>query len=239
MKSAISLLVVVLVAFAGALSAQGRYPAPANVQTVHVVLLLRGPNSTAGPSTPELEKLQAAHIAHLTKLGQEGHAYIAGPMGVDGDLRGIILMKAASADAARALEADDPAVKAGRLKIEVVSYMSPANWFSFAPIPAEISMRQFVFGYLTAGPKAADAQALPPTVHEDHLASMWAMRDAGVLVAGGPIVNGGNRAGVVIFALDSVDKARALLEQDPGVKAGLFGIELYPWYAADHILKGK
>ncbi len=91
MKSAISLLVVALIACAGVLSAQARYPAPENMQTVHVVLLLRGPNSTSGPSTPELEKLQAAHIAHLTKLGQEGHAYIAGPMGADGDLRGIIL----------------------------------------------------------------------------------------------------------------------------------------------------
>jgi uncharacterized protein YciI len=148
-------------------------------------------------------------------------------------------MKPASADAARALEADDPAVKAGRLKIEVVSYRSPANWFSFAPIPAEINMRQFVFGYLKAGPKAASGEALPPTIQEGHLANMWAMRESGALVAGGPIVNGGDRAGVVIFALDSVDKARALLEQDPGVQAGLFGIELYPWYAADHILKGK
>src|SRR5512140_1367780 len=95
--------------------AQSRYPAPEGMQTVHIALLYRGPAYAPGTS-PELETLQQAHLAHLTKLAQAGQALIAGPMGGDGDLRGIVMLKAESTEAARALEVEDPAVKAGRLR---------------------------------------------------------------------------------------------------------------------------
>lgn len=226
------------VALVGVLGAQGRYPAPENMRTIHVALLYRGPAYTTEKS-PELDKLQQAHLAHLTKLGQRGDAFIAGPMGGDGDLRGIVMLKADTADAAKALEAEDPAVKSGRLRIEMVSYMTPSNWFSFGPIQDNMTMRNFVFGFLKVGPNPPKSADELKTMQEDHLANLWAMRQTGALVAAGPAVNSGDRAGVVVFALDSVDKARALLEQDPGVKSGRFTIELYPWYAADGILTGK
>ena len=53
-------------AIAAGLSAQARYPAPENIQTIHIALLYRGPAYVAG-TTPELQQLQAGHIAHLTK----------------------------------------------------------------------------------------------------------------------------------------------------------------------------
>jgi uncharacterized protein YciI len=121
----------------------------------------------------------------------------------------------------------------------MVSYMTPSNWFSFGPIKENLSMRNFVFGFLKVGanpPKtAADAQKM----QEDHLANLWAMRETGALVAAGPAVNAGDRAGVFVLAVDSLDKARALLEKDPGVTGGRFTIEMYQWYAADGILIGK
>lgn len=215
------------------------FPAPDNMQTVHVVLLMKGPNAGTGTQA-EQEQSQAAHIGHLGKLGAAGHAHIAGPMGDNGDLRGIILMKAASADAARALEAEDPAVKAGRLRIEMVSYMIPGNWFGFKPIPTDIKMRQYVFGYLNVSPAlAAGKVTMTPELQAAHLGNLWAMRETGALVSAGPAVNDTTHAGVVILAMDSVEKAKALLDQDPAVKAGLFTIELHPWFAADQIITGK
>jgi len=222
-------------AIAVGLSAQqARYPPPENLQTIHIALLYRGPAYVAGTS-PELQQLQAGHIAHLTKLAKEGHAFIAGPIGAGGDLAGIVMLKAATQDAARALEAEDPAVKAGRFRIEMVSYMSPANWFTFGPVKDDLPMRSFVFGFLKlkagATPDAASLDA--------HLATLWSMRQAGTLIAAGPAVNSGDRAGVFVLAVDSVEKARALLEQEPTVKSGLFTLEMYRWSAADGIMKGK
>ena len=43
----------------------------------------------------------------------------------------------------------------------------------------------------------------------------------------------------MIFSSDNIDAARALLEKDPAVQAGLFTIELHPWFAADGIVTGK
>jgi len=220
---------------AGIVAAQARYPVPENIQTIHIALLYRGPAYTPG-TTPEQQKLQAAHLAHLTKLGNEGHALIAGPIGGGGDLAGIVMLKAATADAALALQAEDPSVKAGRLRIEMVSYMSPANWFTFGPVKDAQAMRSFVFGFLKLG---AGAKALDPVAIDGHLAMLWSMRQAGTLIAAGPAVNAGDRAGVFVLAVDSVDKARALFEQEPSVKSGLFTLEMYRWSAADGIMKGK
>jgi uncharacterized protein YciI len=236
MKRAVTLLAALCLPLST--SAAQRYPAPADMQTIHIALLYRGP-SASKESTAEAQKIQEAHLAHITKLAKEGHALIAGPFGGDGDLRGVIFLKAASADAAKALEADDPAVKAGRLRIEIVSFMTPGNWFSFGPVKDDLPMRQFVFAFLNVGPKPIGTPEANAAIMDDHLANLWSMRQAGTMVAGGPAVGSQTRAGVVVMAMDSVDKARALLEQDPTVKAGRTVVEVFPWYAADGIMKGK
>ena len=227
-----------VIALGALAAAPQRYPAPEAMQTIHIALLYRGPAATK-ESTPETQKIQAAHLAHITKLAKEGHALIAGPMGGDSDLRGIILLKAASADAARALEADDPAVKAGRLRIEIVSFMTPSNWFSFGPVKDDLPMRQFVFGFFNVGPKPIGTPEANAAIMDDHLANLWSMRQSGAMVAGGPAVGSETRAGVVVMVMDSLEKAKALLEQDPTVKAGRTTVELFPWFAADGIMKGK
>jgi len=236
MKRRLTVFVLFLTLAISVPAAQGRYPAPTGMMTVHIAMLYRGPAATK-ESTPETQKLQEARLAHITKLAKEGHALIAGPFGGDGDLRGVIFLKAATADAARALEADDPAVKAGRLRIEIVSFMTPSNWFSFGPVKDDLSMRQFVFGFLNVGPKAAGAP--DAALMDDHLANLWSLRESGVMVAGGPALGSPTRSGVVIMAMDSVEKAKALLEQDPTVKAGRTTVEVFQWFAADGIMKGK
>jgi uncharacterized protein len=231
------LVVVAALFLTVSVAASQRYPAPTDMQTIHIALLYRGPAATKD-SSPEVQKIQEAHLAHITKLAKEGHALIAGPFGGDGDLRGVIFLKAASADAARALEADDPAVKAGRLRIEVVSVAVAGNWFTFGPIKDDYVMRQFVFGFFNVGPKPVGTPENNATLMDDHLENFWSMRQAGTLVMAGPTMDSTTRVGVLVMAMDSVEKAKALLEQDPTVKAGRAAVELYPWYAADGIMKG-
>jgi len=233
-----ALLVFALSLTCSAVSGAQRYPAPADMQTIQIAMLYRGPAATK-ESSPEAQKIQEAHLAHITKLAKEGHALIAGPFGGDGDLRGVIFLKAANAEAARALEAEDPAVKAGRLRVEIVSVAMAGNWFTFGPIKDDYAMRQFVFGFFNVGPKPVGTPENNATLMDDHLANFWSMRQAGTLVMAGPTMDSATRAGVLVMAVDSVEKAKALLEQDPTVKAGRVTVELYPWYAADGIMKGR
>lgn len=213
---------------------QGDYAEPRDLQTFYLALLAKGPAWTAA-TTSQTSALQQAHLAHLTTLGNTGHATIAGPFGDDGEIRGIVILKAASLEEAKALEEDDPAVKAGRLKVELLAFALPANWFVFAPISADLPMRQFVFGFLTAGPKpAAEPDLELLRAHTQH---QWNARQRGALVLAGPIADGGVRLGLMVYAVDGVAKARADAEADPGVKNGQFAVELHPWFAADGIMK--
>jgi uncharacterized protein len=60
--------------------------------TYYLVLLKRAPTPPA--MAPEAAtKLQAAHIAHLEELGEQGFGMAAGPFGDDGEIRGIVILK--------------------------------------------------------------------------------------------------------------------------------------------------
>src|SRR5262249_32973907 len=86
--------------------------------TYYLGVLRKGPTWTA-EQTPEVQSLLEGHLDHLRKMGASGKLVLAGPLTDDKELRGILVFKVASADEAIALESEDPAVKAGRLVLEV------------------------------------------------------------------------------------------------------------------------
>jgi uncharacterized protein YciI len=86
------------------------------------VLLRKGPVWTA-EATPEAQKLQEAHQAHIKSLSQAGTLIAAGPFLHSGDPRGVLVFKAASPEESKHLAGADPAVQAGRLTLEVHEWM--------------------------------------------------------------------------------------------------------------------
>ncbi len=63
----------------------------------------------------ELEEIQAAHMAHISKMSEEGNLVMAGPFGDKAEWRGILIFNDYDVERVSALVAQDPAVKAGRL----------------------------------------------------------------------------------------------------------------------------
>lgn len=88
----------------------------------YLVFLKSGANRTQDSVT--VSKLQEAHIAHLTKMAESGKMDIAGPVNSTGDLRGICIYNVVSKEEAERLANEDPMVKAGRLKVEVLPFYS-------------------------------------------------------------------------------------------------------------------
>ncbi len=86
--------------------------------TYYFTFLRRGPKWTA-EKTPETENLQAAHMANINAMAKTGKLVIAGPFEKAGEYAGVFVFKVASLDEAKALAESDPAVKAGRLKVDV------------------------------------------------------------------------------------------------------------------------
>lgn len=69
-----------------------------------------------------LARIQAGHLAHLSKLGDEGKICMAGPFENGDDWRGIVVYKVPTLDEAVSLASADPAVQAGRLKVRIVPW---------------------------------------------------------------------------------------------------------------------
>jgi uncharacterized protein YciI len=97
---------------------------PEKFTTAYLGFLFRGDKWTP-EKTPASEELQRAHLANIVRLAEMKKLVVAGPFGDDTPLRGIFVFRVASIDEARELAATDPAVMAGRLKIEMHPWTVP------------------------------------------------------------------------------------------------------------------
>ena len=104
---------------------------PPNMERYSLVLLKR-PANPAPVADPEA--LQQKHLAHLGAMHKAGKLVIAGPFGDQPDprLRGMCLYRTSLAEA-KTLAEQDPAVKAGRLEVEVLSWWVEKGAMSFPP----------------------------------------------------------------------------------------------------------
>jgi uncharacterized protein YciI len=82
-----------------------------------MAFLKKGPNRNQ--DSIEAARLQAAHMANIRRMAEEGSLVLAGPFMDDGDLRGIYLFNVSTVEEARRLTDSDPAVRAGRLVMEL------------------------------------------------------------------------------------------------------------------------
>lgn len=102
-------------------AATAEEPKP-EMTTYYFGMLMRGPNWSPA-ETKEREELQTQHLGHMAKMHKEGRLLIAGPLLDDGTIRGLVVYKAASIEEARAFAEADPAIKAGRLRVELHPWM--------------------------------------------------------------------------------------------------------------------
>lgn len=97
---------------------------PLRIVPVYFAFLTRGEKWTP-EKTPATEEIQKGHMANINRLAEMKKLIAAGPFGDDGRLRGIFVFRVGSLEEARALTATDPAVQAGRLAMELHTWMVP------------------------------------------------------------------------------------------------------------------
>jgi uncharacterized protein len=56
----------------------------------------------------EVARLQQEHLAHLSRMYEEGYSSLTGPMGDDGELRGLVVYNTATLQEADSLGKLDP-----------------------------------------------------------------------------------------------------------------------------------
>jgi uncharacterized protein YciI len=94
------------------------------MQQYVMAFLKRGPNRSQ--DSTEASRLQRAHLDNIQKMADEGKLLIAGPFMDDQEIRGIYIFDVRTIEEAEALTATDPAIKAGRLIMELHPWYGPA-----------------------------------------------------------------------------------------------------------------
>ena len=100
----------------------GTFAIPEGMVVYYLRVLKRGPLWTP-EETPEVARLQAAHVAYGRQLLASGKLILNGPVIDNGDLRGVGVFRIDSLEEAQALSDADPSVQAGRLVSEVHPWM--------------------------------------------------------------------------------------------------------------------
>jgi uncharacterized protein YciI len=226
-----ALLAVLFVAVAAVVPAQEKSEPQHKLIEFHMALLKRGPKySTSGMP----KDLQSEHVANVIALLESGKAIIAGPLGDNGEIAGIFVFRAKSAEEARAWAESDPAVKAGFFSAE----MHP--WWSEDVMKKPSSPFKLTTAYLALLTRGAKwtPEKTPATeeLQKAHMANIIRLAEMKKLVVAGPFGDNGQLRGIFVFKVASIDEARALTETDPAVQAGRLAIEIHPWLVPEGVL---
>src|SRR5258706_11797068 len=91
------------------------------------LIRLRRPDGASDYDEATLARIQREHVEFYASMRQAGHVVTNGPVldQPDEALRGIAIFTAGSVDRARDLANTDPAVRAGRLAVEAMTWWCP------------------------------------------------------------------------------------------------------------------
>ena len=106
-----------------------------------MAFLKAGPNRNQDSAAAA--RLQSAHLAHIRRMAEAGKLVIAGPFLDENDIRGIYIFNVESIEEAKALTSADPAVKAGRLVMELHPWYGSAALQKVTEIHARIQSKSF------------------------------------------------------------------------------------------------
>jgi uncharacterized protein YciI len=213
----------------------GGAQAPPGFDTYLLALLYRGESSA--PADASAGEVQKAHLQNLNRMWAEGLLLASGPIGDDGDLRGVLVLKG-ERPAIEARFADDPLIKSGRLRVVLTPWMGPEEigagyrrWRAENPDAAD-KMRTYQLVLMRPAPTAAP---LNPAEQFAHLKHMQAMVSAGQLMVAGPVTEPGDLAGIFVFDTDAFE-ADKLAASDPAVTSKKMLVERHPWMVAEQVL---
>ncbi len=226
-----ALVAVSFIAVAAFAPAQEKNEPEHKLIEFHMALLKRGPKYVASGMPKDLK---SQHVASVMSLLESGKAVIAGPLEDDSDIAGILVLRAKSAEEARAWAESDPAVKAGFFSVE----MHP--WWSEDVMKKPSSPIKLTTAYLALLKRGAKwtPEKTPATeeLQKAHMANIIRLAGMKKLVVAGPFGDNGQLRGIFVFKVSSLDEARTLAETDPAVQAGRLALDIHPWLVPEGIL---
>lgn len=104
-----------------------------------MAFLKAGPNRDQDSLT--IVKIQRAHLDNISKMQKEGKLILAGPFMDETEIKGIYIFNVRSLDEAKAITSSDPAIKAGRLIMELHPWYGPASLIGLDSLQNKLSKK--------------------------------------------------------------------------------------------------
>lgn len=214
--------------------AQGKKDPEFKLIEFHMALLKRGPKWQP-THTKGSGSFQSEHGKYVLSLIESGKAVIAGPLTDDGDILGVYVLRAKSAEEAKSWVDHDPGVKDGHLTAEMLSWWSE-DVMKKPATPIKMTTTAYL-GFLSRGAKWTPEKT-PATeeLQKAHLANINKLAEMKKLVVAGPFGGNGKLRGIFVFRVDSLEEAKKLADTDPSVQAGRLAIDMHPWLVPEGIL---
>ncbi|MGE5177065.1 MAG: YciI family protein [Hyphomicrobiales bacterium] len=101
--------------------------------------------------------------------------------------------------------------------------------------PPAWAMRTYVLVLIYRGPYAPATDEERDRLFHQHLASNARLHEEGKLILAGPMRDSGDLRGIFVFDSESPEEVEGWCAGDPAIAAGVFRIEIHPWYSAKGI----
>lgn len=105
-----------------------------------IAFLKKGPSRDQ--DSVEAEKLFRAHLDNIHRMSETGDLLIAGPFMDDSDVSGIYIFNVKTIQEAQKLTETDPAIKAGRLIMDLHPWYGPAGLMVLDSIQKKITKKK-------------------------------------------------------------------------------------------------
>ncbi|MBK8347625.1 MAG: hypothetical protein IPL08_08330 [Saprospiraceae bacterium] len=97
----------------------------------------------------------------------------------------------------------------------------------------DYGMKSYIFAILKTGPSSITDKEERSKLFKGHMENIKRLADEGKLHVAGPFgKNDLSYRGMFILNVKTIDEAKVLCDSDPAIKAGIFTVELIPWYGS-------
>jgi uncharacterized protein YciI len=230
----ISILIIAAIAFVVPVVGQEKKAEPEFKLVEFHMALFKAGTKPFDPSSAECQKVHEEMLANFEGLVKSGKIVLGGVLEGSDEFMGLYVLRAKTAEEARALAEADPGVKAGYFTIE----MHP--WWSeevMKPATMPLKFTTAYLAFLVRGEKWTPERT-PQTeeIQKGHMANISRLAEMKKLVVAGPFGDNGRLRGIFVFKVGSLAEAKELANTDPAVQAGRLALLIHPWSVPEGML---
>ncbi len=229
-----------LAAVLAGLCLQAQTPTPT---ARYYVVFLRPDPARKPLEKAEGARIQAAHMANIHKMADDGVLIAAGPFDdKPATISGIFVFHCESLQVAQAIAARDPTVVEHRNTVDVHAWDGPlgigVEYFRLhkADPATPENMQVHPLGMLYRGTAWDEKGSTREGLLAEHERYVGQLREKGKLGAAGAVKGPDELLGLVMFNPIAFEDAQGLLNKDPAVQAGVLRVEYHHWWSSDHVL---